>query len=256
VGRLEGCRVLVIGASGGLGRGIALGLAAEDARLVVASRRFGLLEQLRDETDGQAHPIACDVTDPDSCQAVVDAAVAELGGLDGLVYAPGIAAVTKLWKADVSHWHKVFDTNVIGAGLITAAAVPYLEASEGLAVYLSSVSAHLNPPWIGMGLYLSSKIALEKCVEVWKLEHPMVRFTTMIIGSTSGNDFFDHADKPDPAALEAFAQEWSTRGYLAAQQLTPSDQADEVIHLLSSRAQTVVWVRHRTQLQLRAIPEE
>lgn len=188
---------------------------------------------------------------------MVDAAVAHLGGLDGLVYAPGIAAVTKLWKADVSHWHKVFDTNVIGAGLITAAAVPHLETSEGLAVYLSSVSAHLNPPWIGMGLYLSSKIALEKCVEMWKLEHPMVRFTTMIIGSTSGNDFFDHADKPDPAALETFAKEWSTRGYLAPQQLSPSDQAAEVIHLLSSRAQTdVVWVRHRTQLQLRSIPEE
>jgi hypothetical protein len=108
-----------------------------------------------------------------------------------------------------------------------------------------------------MGLYLASKVALEKCVQVWKLEHPLVRFTTMIMGSTSGNEFFEHADKPDPVEMERFAKDWSARGYLASQQLSPADQAEVVVHLMTSRAQTdTIWVRHPTQLQLRPNPTD
>jgi NADP-dependent 3-hydroxy acid dehydrogenase YdfG len=243
--------VLVVGASGGLGRGIAAGLDAEGARLVVASRRMALLEQFRDETEGRAHPVACDVTDANACRSVVEAAVGHLGGLDGLIYASGVAAVTQLRDAAASQWRTVLDTNLVGAALVTAAAIPHLEASEGLAVYLSSVSAQLNPPWIGFGVYLVSKVALEKSAQVWKLEHPRVRFTTIVIGSTSGNEFFDHADIPDPDQMQRFAREWAARGYLAPQQLAPSDHADVIVHLLTSRAQTdIIWMRHRTQLSL------
>ncbi len=51
------------------------------------------------------------------------------------------------------------------AGAVTAAAIPHLEASGGVAIYFSSVSAHVTPPWVGMGLYAASTVALEKCVE-------------------------------------------------------------------------------------------
>jgi hypothetical protein len=102
-----------------------------------------------------------------------------------------------------------------------------------------------------MGLYLASKVALEKCVEVWKLEHPLVRFTTMVIGSTSGNEFFPNAEKPFPEDIDGFRQDWQARGYLASEQLDPEDQADAVVHVLASRAQIdVIWSRNRTQLQL------
>jgi NAD(P)-dependent dehydrogenase (short-subunit alcohol dehydrogenase family) len=256
MGRLDGRRVLVVGASGGLGRGIATGLADEGAQLVVAARRLQLLEEFCEQNSGRTHAVVCDVTDPIACRSVIETAVDLMGGIDGLVYAPGVAAVTELTKADVSQWRNVFDTNLIGAGLVTAAAIPHLEASEGLAVYLSSVSAHLNPPWIGMGLYLASKLALEKCVQMWKLEHPQVRFSTVVIGSTSGNEFFAHADKPDEAEMERFGREWSGRGYIGHEQLAPSDLADSVVHLFASRAQTdVIWVRHRTHLQFQPPPE-
>ena len=203
----------------------------------MASRRLELLEEFCEQTRGRAHPVFCDVTDAPACREVVERTVELLGGIDGLVYAPGVAAVALLSRADFSQWRTVFDTNVIGAGLVTGAAIPHLEANAGLAVYLSSVSAHLNPPWIGMGLYLSSKLALEKCVQMWKLEHPEVRFTTMVIGSTSGNDFFLHADKPDQAEMDRFAWEWSARCYIGQEQLSPSDIADTVVHLFASRAQ-------------------
>jgi diguanylate cyclase (GGDEF)-like protein len=195
-----------------------------------------LLEQFRDETEGRAHPVACDVTDSNACRTVVEAAVGHLGGLDGLIYAPGVAAVTQLRDAVASQWRTELDTNLVSAALVTAAAIPHLEASGGWPVYLSSVSAHLNPPWIGFGIYLVSKVALEKSAQVWKLEHPRVRFTTIVVGSTSDNEFFDHADIPDPDQMQRFAREWATRGYLSPQQLAPSDHADAIVHLLTSRA--------------------
>jgi NAD(P)-dependent dehydrogenase (short-subunit alcohol dehydrogenase family) len=251
VARLEGRRVLVVGASGGLGRAIAVRLDADGAHIAVAARRVELLEQLRAQAGGRPKVLVCDVRDPDACVATVGSAVEQLGGLDGLVYAPGMAVITQLWKAGAAHWRSALATNLVGAALVTAAAIPHLEESEGVAVYLSSVSAHLTPPWKGMGLYLASKVALEKCVEVWKLEHPRVRFTTMVIGSTSGNEFFSHAETPFPEDIDGFQRDWHARGYLASEQLDPEDQAEAVVHVLASRAQIdVMWSRNRSQLQV------
>jgi hypothetical protein len=102
-----------------------------------------------------------------------------------------------------------------------------------------------------MGLYAASKVALEKCVEVWKIEHPRVRFTSMVVGSTTGTSFFASADKPEPERLERYRQEWQARGYLAKEQLEPEDQAQALVDVLTSRAQIdVMWVRPRTLLQL------
>jgi NAD(P)-dependent dehydrogenase (short-subunit alcohol dehydrogenase family) len=248
---LDGRRILVVGASKGLGRGIAAGLDAEGASVVVAGRSADLLESLSDECGGRPVPVACDVRDPVQVAALIDRALDAFGGLDALVYTPGTTAVTDLAHAEIEHWRTVFELNVFAANLVTAAAIPHLEASEGTAIYLSSVSAHVTPPWVGMGLYAASKVALEKTVEVWKLEHPDVRFTTIVIGSTAGGQFFADATIPDPAALEGFRSEWAARGYLAEDQLQPSDQAKAVIDVLTSTAQMdVVWVRPRRLFQL------
>jgi NAD(P)-dependent dehydrogenase (short-subunit alcohol dehydrogenase family) len=247
MGLLEGRRILVVGASRGLGAAFVERLLGEGALVAAAAREMpgsGV-------ADGHLHVLTCDVRDVASCAEVVEAAVMRLGGLDGLVYAPGIAVVTELRSATADHWRSVMETNVIGAGMVTAAAVAHLEASEGVAVYLSSVSAHVTPPWIGMGLYAASKVALEKSVEVWKLEHPSVRFTTMVIGSTAGTSFFASAEKPQAEDLERFRAEWQTRGYLAQEQLIPEDQAQVLVDVLTSRAQIdVVWARPKSLLQL------
>ena len=235
--------MLVIGASRGLGLAFVERLVDEGAAVVAAARSTPRIA-------GIAGSLPCDVRSPDACRQVATTAVARLGGLDALIYAPGVTVVTELKKADAEHWQQVIETNLIGAGLVTAAAVDHLEASEGIAVYVSSVSAHVTPPWIGMGLYATSKVALEKMAEVWKLEHPRVRFTTMIVGSTGGTSFFASAAKPYPEDLDRFLADWRARGYLAQEQLTPADQAQALVDILASRAQMdQVWVRPRTLLQ-------
>jgi NAD(P)-dependent dehydrogenase (short-subunit alcohol dehydrogenase family) len=251
MGALDGKRALVVGASKGLGRAVALRLAREGAAVSLAARSTGLLEEVQRECGNEAIVVPCDVRDPDACTAVVTRTTAAFGGLDALIYAPGKGVVSELWKTTQEQWRLALDINVVGAGLVTGAAVPHLEASQGAAIYFSSVSANLVPPWIGLGLYLASKAALEKCVQVWKLEHPTVRFSTIVVGSTAGGEFFHSAEIPDPDALDRFRDEWWRRGYIAQQQLVPEDQAKAVVDILTSDAQIdVMWVRSRTSLQL------
>jgi NAD(P)-dependent dehydrogenase (short-subunit alcohol dehydrogenase family) len=251
VGELEGRRILVVGASKGLGRAIAARLDHEGASVAIAGRSVELLESLAQECGDRPLVVPCDARERDQCERGVARTVEAFGRLDAFVYTPGTTVVTELDAAEPEQWRAVFETNVFAANLVTAAAIPHLEASAGTAIYLSSVSAHLTPPWIGMGLYAASKIALEKTVEVWKLEHPDVRFSTIVIGSTAGGEFFRDAIIPDPAALERFQAQWHARGYLAEQQLQPSDQAKAVVDILTSTAQMdVVWVRPRRLLQL------
>jgi NAD(P)-dependent dehydrogenase (short-subunit alcohol dehydrogenase family) len=251
MGALDGKRALVVGASKGLGRAVALRLAREGAAVSLAARSTELLEQLRRDCGPDAMVVSCDVGDPDACAAVVARTTEAFGGLDALVYAPGKGVVSELWTTTQDQWRLALDINVIGASLVTGAAIPHLEASEGAAIYFSSVSANLVPPWIGLGLYLASKAALEKCVQVWKLEHPTVRFSTIIVGSTSGGEFFNSAEIPDRDALERFRDDWWRRGYIAQEQLAPDDQAKAVLDILTSDAQIdVMWVRPRTSLQL------
>ena len=113
-------------------------------------------------------------------------AAAELGDIDALVYTTRSPPLAKLTDVDSASWHRVFDTNVIGAAQITTAALPHLTATKGTAMYLSSVSASLTPPWPGLGAYVVSKAALDKLVEAWRVEEPSVNFTRCIVGDCGG----------------------------------------------------------------------
>ena len=93
------------------------------------------------------------------------------------MYTPAIGPLASLVDTDAETWRRVFETNVIGAALVTTAAIPHLTATSGVAIYLSSVSASLTPPWPGLGAYAVSKAALDKMVEAWRAEHPTIGFT-------------------------------------------------------------------------------
>ena len=136
------------------------------------------------------------MTSTESCQSAINQAAEGLGGIDALVYAPGVGPLVRLADMDAETWRHVFDTNVIGAALVTAAAVPYLTESSGTAVYLSSVSASMTPPWPGLGAYAVSKAALDKLVEAWRAEHPTVGFTRVVVGECMGGEGDSMPDSP------------------------------------------------------------
>jgi len=181
-------RTVVVGASSGLGRCIGIGLARRGAHVALLARRRANLEGAAKEAGPPALAIECDVTDEESCRAAIAEAAGQLGGIDALVYAPGIGPLVRLADTDASTWRRVLDTNVTGAALVTSAAIGELEKSAGAAVYLSSVSASLTAPWPGLGAYAVSKAALDKLVEAWRSEHPHVGFTRLVVGDCAGGE--------------------------------------------------------------------
>src|SRR5262249_30486881 len=143
-------RTVVVGASSGLGRCIAIGLAQRGARVALLARRRELLDAAAQEAGPEAFGVECDVTDEASCRSAVATAEAKLGGIDALVYATGVGQLARLEDTDADTWRRTLETNVMGAALITSAAIDALRASAGTAAYLSSVSASLTPPWPGL----------------------------------------------------------------------------------------------------------
>ena len=130
-------RTVVVGASSGLGRCIGIGLAQRGASVALLARRHDLLEAAAKEAGPDTLVIECDVTDEASCRSAIADAAAGLGGIDALVYAPGIGPLARLVDTDADTWRRVFETNVTGAALVTSAALPALTV-RGTAANLSS----------------------------------------------------------------------------------------------------------------------
>jgi NAD(P)-dependent dehydrogenase (short-subunit alcohol dehydrogenase family) len=209
---------VVVGASSGLGRCIGIGLARRGAAVALLARRRELLDDAAKDAGSSTLAIECDVTDEASCRSAIADAASGLGGIDALVYAPGIGPLARLADTEAATWRRVFDTNVTGAALVTSAAIDHLTASGGVAAYLSSVSASLTPPWPGLGAYAVSKAALDKLVEAWRAEHPHVGFTRVVVGDCAGGEgdaqtqFATGWDMDLAAELFPI---WSARNYLS-----------------------------------------
>jgi NAD(P)-dependent dehydrogenase (short-subunit alcohol dehydrogenase family) len=186
--------------------------------VALLARRRGRLDDAAKEAGPGAVAVTCDVTDEASCRSAIAQAAADLGGIDALVYTAGIGPLVRLAETDAETWRHVFDTNVTGAALVTASALPHLTTSGGTAVYFSSVSASLTPPWPGLGAYAVSKAALDKLVEAWRAEHPGVGFTRLTVGDCAGgqgDSTTGFADGWDPELAAELGPLWMSRRYLS-----------------------------------------
>ncbi|MGX9792825.1 SDR family oxidoreductase [Mycobacterium sp. MMS18-G62] len=225
-------RVAVVGASAGLGRCIAMGLANKGAQVAFLARRRGRLESAAKEAGGGAVAIVCDVTDAATCQEAMAAVVESFGGLDALVYTTGVGVLSPLADVTTEQWGKLFATNVTGASVITAAAAPHLAASAGSAVYMSSLSASYSAPWPLLGAYAVSKAALDKLVEAWRIEHPNIGFTRLAVGDCFGGEGDSQTEFNkawDPQALEEAIHYWMDNGYMQGG-LVEADHLVDVVH--------------------------
>jgi NAD(P)-dependent dehydrogenase (short-subunit alcohol dehydrogenase family) len=226
-------KVVVVGASSGLGRHIGITLARRGAEVALLARRHDRLADAAKEAGPGTLAIACDVTDEPSCRAAVDEAASGLGGIDGLVYSTGIGPLGRLADIDATTWRRTFDTNVTGAALVTAAALPHLTAAKGVAAYLSSVSASLTPPWPGLGAYVVSKAALERLVEAFRAEYPAVGFTRVVVGDCAGGEgasTTEFANGWDVDIAAEFYPVWAERRYLSGSML----DVNELVQVLDT----------------------
>lgn len=228
--RLDGRRVLVVGASSGVGQAAGMAIAAEGGRVAFAARRVERLEQAVAEAGGGALAVAMDVRDEASVSAAVARAADGLGGLDAIVYSPGISTFDPIAEIDAEAWRAVLDTNLVGATLVTRAAIPHLEQSCGKAVYYSSIVIDDRPPRPCQATYVVSKVALETLVSAWQGEHRRVGFTTIAMGDTVTE--FGHDE--DGAKLAPIVRRWADEGYMYGRVMNAPDVAAQVVNAIAS----------------------
>ncbi|MBV8349647.1 MAG: SDR family oxidoreductase [Mycolicibacterium sp.] len=232
---------MVIGASSGLGRCIGVGLAQRGAHVALLARRRERIEAAAKDAGPGAIAIECDVTDEASCRSAINDAADALGGIDNLVYTPAISPLVRMADTDAETWRRVFDTNVIGAALATAAAVPHLAATMGKAVYLSSDAGTFGPPWPGLGAYGVSKAALERLVDAWRAEHPDIGFTCLIVGECGGGEGDAQTGMTigwDPELATKVYPLWLSRGCMPGRLMPVEDLVDVVHTILRTDAAT------------------
>jgi NAD(P)-dependent dehydrogenase (short-subunit alcohol dehydrogenase family) len=153
---------LVTGAGSGIGRAVALSLAAHGYRVVLTGRRHDRLEQVAREGGASCHAIPSDVTDPHSVTKLFARIAMEFGRLDLLFNNAGAGAPpTPLEELPLERWRTVIDTNVTGTFLCTQAAFRLMKEQTprgGRIINNGSISAAAPRPH--MIAYTASKHAV------------------------------------------------------------------------------------------------
>jgi 3-oxoacyl-[acyl-carrier protein] reductase len=154
---------LVTGGGRGIGAGIARELADAGMKVAVSARTREQVEEVAREIGGLA--VVADVASPGDAKAMVAEVERELGPIDLLVNNAGISGRgDKAWEDDPAEWWKVFETNVLGAFLVSRAVIPgMIERGRGRIVNTGSGSGYL--PGQATTAYGGSKAALYRMSE-------------------------------------------------------------------------------------------
>lgn len=161
--------VLVTGASRGLGRDMALHLAASGFQVLAGVRQAADGERLA-VAGGGVRPTVLDVTDAAGIRSVakwVEQTVGE-AGLAGLVNNAGIASFGPLEQEPMADFERTFRVNVFGVQALTQALLPSLRRARGRVVNVSSGNGKMVMPFTGS--YCASKFALEAMSDALRME--------------------------------------------------------------------------------------
>jgi NAD(P)-dependent dehydrogenase (short-subunit alcohol dehydrogenase family) len=163
MGILDGKTVVVTGVGAGLGSECAASALRHGARVVLGARNEARLAACAAELDPSGARVAyraTDITDPDSCTALVELATSQFGTVDGLIQ---VAAYENVWgglyATNFDDWRKAFDTNVIGALTILRPVASAMKAAGGGGVVFIGSQSMFKPSLPQAG-YAASKNAL------------------------------------------------------------------------------------------------
>lgn len=228
----EGKCALVTGAGSGIGRAVALRLAAEGAQVLGHDVDGGRLAETDDLAGGTLHTRVGDVTDPDECKATVAAAVAELGRLDVLGNIAGIARGEHVADVTVEQYRRMMAVNVDAYFFLAQAAIPHLLETGGNIVNIASNAGLMGQAYTVV--YCMSKGAVVQLTKALAMEFmktplrvnaiaPAGTMTNLVMGYQMPEDV-----EPDLFRYSGF------RG------LTEADEvADLFAYLASDRARSI-----------------
>jgi short-subunit dehydrogenase len=213
--KLTGQRTLLTGASGGIGRPLALELAAAGARLALVGRRAAPLEALRQELPtgaAESVTIVADITRADGRQWVVEAVKEAMGGVDLLVHGAGAQLFGRFAAHDPEAIDLLYQVNLVAPVLLTHALLPAMAAAgRGQVAFVGSALGTLGLPFYAN--YVSSKFGLRGFAEALRRElagsgvavtYVAPRATRTAINSDAiyrmGEEIGMHVDEPEAVA--------------------------------------------------------
>ncbi len=183
------------GASGGIGRAIAIELARAGVDQVLVARRGDKLASVVDEVSRlgrRAEAVIGDITDPETRRRALDAAREKLGGLDILVNNAGVSAHGRFADADPARLRPIMETNFFAPVELTREALPLLRAGrEPIIVNISSVLGQRGCPH--KSEYCASKFALRGFSEALRAEFAPLGIDVLVVtAGPTDTEFFKH----------------------------------------------------------------
>ena len=156
MGQLDGRKILITGASSGIGEATAEAVVREGGAVALGARRKDRLDELAGKLDGDAYAIEADIGDEAQARKLVEEAQEQMGGLDGLVNNAGVMLLGLVQGAETEEWRRMVDVNILGLLYCTHAALPIMrDGGGGDIVNVSSVAG--RTAGIGSGVYNFTK---------------------------------------------------------------------------------------------------
>ena len=214
--QLKDLRVILTGASSGIGWHLSKILAEHRAKLVITARREERLKELKDQVEaagGVCEIIVGDITAASTRESLLETAESKLGGLDVLVNNAGIGAMGRFDEASPERLQKIFDVNFFSAAELIRAAIPQLRAGRSpLIVNVSSVLGHRAVPL--KSEYCASKFAMHGFSDSIRAELASNGIHVQLVSpSTTDSEFFDSAIE------DSTSKDWKKAGSMSPERV-------------------------------------
>jgi NAD(P)-dependent dehydrogenase (short-subunit alcohol dehydrogenase family) len=218
---------IVTGASRGIGRALAVSIAAEGVTVALVARSEAKLLHVKQEIEragGKALPIVDDLFDPQSPQRIVEQTIQDCGRLDILVNNAGIVLSRSLAETSLEEWDRVMAVNARAPFLLCKAALPHLKASEeGTIIQIASVIG--EKAYMMQGAYTASK-------------HALMGMSKVLAQEVQADNIRVHTILPGGVATDMIA---GVRPDIKPEDLMqPEEIADIVLFVLTHRGNAVV----------------
>lgn len=188
---LQNKTAFISGASRGIGKAIAIKLAAAGCNIIVAAKSITENEKLGgtifsaaqeiEAAGGKALPVACDIRNEEQIANAVTLAVEKFGGIDFVINNASAISLTNTEQTETKRFDLMYDINVRGTFMVTKACIPYLKQSAQAHILTLSPPLNLNPKWLGNHVaYTISKYNMSMMAIGWAAE-----FKTMNIASNA-----------------------------------------------------------------------
>jgi NADP-dependent 3-hydroxy acid dehydrogenase YdfG len=229
---------VVTGASSGVGKAIALGLAAQGTTLCLLGRRIEVLEAVAASVRTAPHQVFCyqtDLTVDDDLRALAVRLRRDFGYIDLLIHSAGVISRGQLEGAPIEDFDWQYRTNVRAPYVLTQALLPLLKARRGQIVFINSsmgLSAKTN-----VGQYAATKHALKALADSLREEVNAdgLRVLSVFLGRTA-------------TPMQAAVHEMEGRTYHPERLIQPEDVASVVINALS-----LPWTAEVTDISIRPL---